>query len=134
MTKKETLQAWKELEAGQDPLKYMVPIPNKATGSTYGACGVRIDGSPEYIDAVLSNLKSLIDGENNITRLGLSRNAVDGKGLNKSFGNAGSRAECCYIRLHMRGNEGAIVASLMHDHDDATARFATAIGAEEVGR
>ena len=129
MTKKETLQAWRELKAGQDPLQYMAPIPYKATGSTYGACGVRIDGSPEFVDAVLSNLQSLIDGENNVTRLGLSRGAVSGKGLDKSFDNQANNAECCYIRLHVRGSEGSIASSLMHSHDQATQRYAESIGA-----
>ena len=128
MTKKETLQAWRELQPGQDPLQYMDPIPYKATGSTYGACGVRIDGSPEFIDAVLSNLQSLIDGENNVTRLGLSRSAVDGKGLDKSFDNQARNAEVCYIRLHARGSEGSIASSLMHSHDGATQRYAESIG------
>jgi len=127
--KKETLQAWKELEEGQDPLQYMTPIPYKAKGSTYGACGVRIDGNPKFIDAVLSNLQSLIDGENNVTRLGLSRGAVSGKGLNKSFDNQARRAECCYIRLHVRGGEGSMAAALMHQHDGATERYAESIGA-----
>jgi len=129
MTKKETLQAWRELKAGQDPLQFMTPIPYKATGSTYGACGVRIDGSPEFVDAVLSNLQSLIDGENNVTRLGLSRGAVSGKGLDKSFDNQANNAECCYIRLHVRGSEGSIASSLMHSHDQATQRYAETIGA-----
>jgi len=129
MTKKETLQAWKELEPGQDPLEHMMPIPYKASGSTYGACGVRIDGSPAFIDAVLSNLQTLIDGENNVTRLGLSRNEVNEKGLDKSFDNQARGAQCCYIRLHVRGNEGSIAASLMHEHDHATERYAETIGA-----
>ena len=113
---------------GKDPLKHMTPLPYKAKGSTYGACGIRIDGNPQFVDAVLSNLQTLIDGENNVTRLGLSRNPVSGKGLNKSFDNQANNAEVCYIRLHMRGNEGSIAASIMHEHDDATERFAEAIG------
>ena len=107
----------------------MAPIPYKATGSTYGACGVRIDGSPKFVDAVLSNLQSLLDGENNVTRLGLSRNPVDGKGLNKSFENRARGSEVCYIRLHVRGAQGAMVAGICHDHDAETQRYAESIGA-----
>jgi len=130
MTKKsEALQAWRELKPGQDPLPHMEPIPYKAQGSTYGACGIRIDGTPEFIDAVLSNLQALLDGENNVTRLGLSRSAVDGRGLDKAFNNQARNAECCYIRLHVRGAQGAIVAAICHDHDQETTRYAQAIGA-----
>ena len=127
--KAEVLQAWRELEPGQDPLQHMTPLPYKAKGSTYGACGIRIDGNPQFIDAVLSNLQTLIPGENNVTRLGLSRNAVNGEGLDKSFTNQARNAECCYIRLHVRGAQGAMVAAICHDHDDATERYAAAIGA-----
>ena len=129
MKKKETLQAWAQLDPGADPLQYMVPIPYKASGSTYGACGIRIDGTPQWIDAVLSNLKTLLDGENNYTRLGLSRNPVNGKGLDKQFNNQARNAEVCYIRLHVRGNEGQIAAAIMHEHDTATQRYADSIGA-----
>jgi len=131
MRKKEALQSWADLNPGADPLQYMAPIPYKAKGSTYGACGVRIDGNPQFIDAVLSNLKTLLDGENNVTRLGLSRNPVDGEGLKKRFDNKARNAEVCYIRLHMRGNEGQIAAAIMHEHDTATQRYADSIGAVE---
>jgi len=128
MKKADAIARWQQLEPRQDPLPHMIPIPYKASGSTYGACGVRIDGTPEFIDAVLSNLKPLLDGENNVTRLGLVRNPVDGSKLGKSFDNAARQAEVCYIRLHVRGAQGAIVAALCHDHDDETNRYAQAVG------
>jgi len=103
MKKDEALQHWRELPESQMILPYFTPIQAKAKGSTYGACGIRIDGNPQFVDAVLSRLKDLMQGENRITRLALARNAVDGKGVNKTFSNAESNAECCYIRLHMRG-------------------------------
>ena len=78
-------------------------IPAKASGSTYGACGIRIDGNPAFIEAVLSRIKDLISLENPVTRLAFSRNPVNGSGVNKNFNNAARNAECCYIRLHMRG-------------------------------
>jgi len=128
MVKKETLQHWRNLPANQPILKHFAPIPYKATGSRYGACGIRIDGNPEFIDAVLSRLKDLIDGENHVTRLELSRNAVDGAKLGKKFENAGTRAECCYIRLHMRGGEGSIASGIFaRELDGATERFERAI-------
>ena len=130
MKKSEALAHWKALPENQPILPHFTPIPYKASGSTYGACGIRIDGNPAFVDAVLSRLKDLIDGENHITRLGLARNPVDGRGLDKTFGNACRKAECCYIRLHMRGQQGAAMSGLFDQHlNAATQRFADAIEA-----
>jgi len=93
MTKKETLEHWKQLEPGQPIMEHMRPLAYKSTGSTYGACGIRIDGNPAFIDAVLSRLQDMMEGENGITRLGLARNTVDGKGLDKDFHNKEQGAE-----------------------------------------
>mgnify|MGYP004448570747 FL=1 len=124
--KHEVLQDWKQLQDNQDPLEHMAPIPYKSTGSKYGACGIRIDGTPEFIDAVLSNLKSLINGENQVTRLELARSEVKPTTINgetKSFVNKSLNAEVCYIRLHIRGSEGAIVQGLMKQNKSATDTF-----------
>lgn len=127
MKKDETLTRWKQLEP-TNPLPYMEPIPYKARGSRYGACGIRIDGTPEFIDAVLSQLKSLIDGENHVTRLELARNKVDGSGIGKALPNAAhgdKPAECCYIRLHVRGHQGAVASAFFDKHlHGATERYA----------
>ena len=102
------LAQWKAMPERQDPFPHMNPIPYKTRGSRYGACGIRIDGTPAFIDAVLSNLKSIIQGENCSTRLELARHKVDGSGIKKELPNAEADAECCYIRLHERGHEGKI--------------------------
>ena len=108
-------------------MPHFTPIPYKATGSTYGACGIRIDGNAGFIDAVLSRLKDLIDGENHCTRLTLARNVVDGSGIGKDLPNADTRAECVYIRLHVRGREGMAASHFFDRHlDGATARFEAA--------
>lgn len=107
-TKAGELARWATLPDA-NPLKAMEIIPYKSAGSKYGACGIRIDGTPEFIDAVLSKLKELIDGENAMTRLELARSVVDGSGINKKLPNATNGAECCYIRLHERGDEGKIM-------------------------
>ena len=124
MKKAETLQAWKNIPANLPILPHFQPIPYKASGSTYGACGIRIDGSPAFVDAVLSRLKDLIDGENQVTRLTLARNRVDGSGLGKELGNAVKDSECCYIRLHVRGNQAQAMAAVFDRHlAGATERF-----------
>jgi len=66
--KAESMERWRELSENQNPLKHMEAIPARARGSRYGACGIRIDGNPAFIDAVLSRLKPLLDGENCLTR------------------------------------------------------------------
>jgi hypothetical protein len=112
--KAEALEHWRSLPEGLDPLPHFRPIPYKAEGSTYGACGVRIDGNPAFIDAVLSRLKPLLAGENCVTRLGLSRRPVETvevAGEVKGFTNRDKDAEVCYIRLHVRGREGGMMAA-----------------------
>lgn len=103
--KAETLSHWRTLPDNQNPLPHMEAVPYKAKGSRYGACGVRIDGNPDFIDAVLSRLKPLLDGENHVTRLELTRHTVDGSGIGKDLPNTATRAEVVYIRLHERGHE-----------------------------
>lgn len=107
------LAHWRNLPSNQNPLHVMWPIPYKTTGSRYGACGVRIDGTPEFIDAVLSNLKPLLAGEGIHTRLELARHEVDGSGIGKALHNAVPKAEVCYIRLHERGREGAMYQAIV---------------------
>jgi hypothetical protein len=130
MKKAEALARWRELPEGLNPLAEMIPIPYKAEGSKYGACGIRIDGTPDFIDAVLSNLKDLLDGENAVTRLGLARNEVDGSGIGKALPNKETGAEVCYIRLHERGREGSIASGFNRDLLAATDRYAETIGAK----
>ena len=59
--KAEAIQHWRSLESDQPILRHFTPIPYKASGSKYGTCGIRIDGSPQFVDAVLSRLQDLID-------------------------------------------------------------------------
>lgn len=103
-TKHDAIVQWRALAPNQNPLPLMRPIPYKTAGSKYGSCGIRVDGSPAFVDAVLSNLKPLLQGENMNTRLELSRAKV--KTGFKELPNAQADAECCYIRLHVRGRVG----------------------------
>ena len=108
MRKKETLAAWKALPADQPIVKHFRPIGYKTSGSRYGACGIRIDGSPAFVDAVLSHLKEVLVCENGYTRLELSRSMVhkpDNAEIGKRFQNADEDAEVCYIRVHERGGQ-----------------------------
>lgn len=127
-TKASALARWKELEPNQPILRHMTPIDPRAKGSRYGACGIRIDGNPQFVDAVLSRLQDLIDGENALTRLGLSRNIVE-SGDGRQFDNAEADAECCYIRLHMRGGQARQMNAFFGVQRQATERYAQALDA-----
>ena len=130
-TKAEVLQSWRELPENVNLLAVMAPIPYKTEGRTYGTDGIRIDGSPKFVDAVLGKLKELIDGENAVTRLGLSRAPANTEF--KSNPNASGDAEVCYIRLHVRGHEGSISQAVFGGKGvtEATKRYTALLGIEE---
>ena len=134
MKKADTMKHWQSLPEALPILPHMEPIPYKAKGSTYGACGIRIDGNPAFVDAVLSRLKDLIAGENHATRLTLARSQVQTKleikGNTKRFENTADKAEVCYIRLHERGHEGKQASMFFDRHlDTATGDFFAALDA-----
>jgi hypothetical protein len=113
-TKETALAAWRGMTRKINPLPLMRAIPYKTSGSKYGTCGIRIDGTPEFIDAVLSHLTDLLPGEGVETRLELARRPVEGveiNGTRKTFENRAVAAEVCYIRLHERGEEGKMLAA-----------------------
>ena len=119
MNKKEALERWHDLEPNQNPLPEMTPIPYKSQGSRYGTCGIRIDGNPEFVDAVLSNLKPLLEGENEVTRLELNRRDVTPTEINgetKHYELADQEAEVCYVRLHERGSAAKQVNMMFNTH------------------
>ena len=128
MKKSETLDRWRNLAPNADPLPHFAPIPYKSEGSSYGACGVRIDGSPAFVEAVLSNLKSLLSAENHVTRLELSRKRIEPT-ADRPCPKMARNAEVCYVRCHVRGNQGAMASAFFdRDLDEPTRRFAEAVG------
>lgn len=109
MEKKEALIRWQSLEPDQAILPHFTPIAADARGSTFGACGIRISGNPEFIDAVLSRLKDLLAAEAGATRLNLSRQPVKPVSItsgdsvvDKKWKNADTDAETCYIQIRER--------------------------------
>ena len=101
MEKKEALRVWSNLEPDQPILPHFTPLPADAKGSTFGACGIRISGNPDFVNAVLSRLKDLLAGETGTTRIVLARNSVKPV-FDKSWGNADTDAETCYIQIRER--------------------------------
>jgi hypothetical protein len=105
MRKNETLRHWNTLEANQSVQPS--PVPYKHSGSTYDQDGIRLTGTPEFIDSVLSRLKDLLQYENGETRLQLVYNQSTCKksGLKMDSYN-------CYVQVHERGNEAKIMHNL----------------------
>jgi hypothetical protein len=104
MTKQEAMKRWAGLTANM-PLKPHV-IPYKAEGSSYGADAIRITGSSEFVDSVLSRLMDLMDYENGQTRLGFSRNPVDLSKVKADGSKLGAGVpESCYIQVCARGRD-----------------------------
>ena len=109
MEKKDAIRRWQNLTPDQEILPHFTPIAADAKGSTFGACGIRISGNPEFIDAVLSRLKDLLAAEAGSTRLNLSRQPVKPVTINsgdsvvdKKWNNADTDAETCYIQIRER--------------------------------
>lgn len=124
--KRETLAAWRAMPDNQPIVKHVQPVPYKAKGSRYGACGIRIDGTPAFVDAVLSHLKEMLVCENGFTRLELARHQVDGSGIGKDLPNACKDAEVCYIRVHVRGREAQGMNAMFGVMREETELFANA--------
>lgn len=116
LTKEQALDHWRNLPA--QPVLQPDPIAYKHRGSTYGADGIRIEGTREFIDSVLANLKPLLDGENGDTRLALNYQQVESK-PDKPYTYAGNWV--CYVKVHTRGSEAQAVNA-----------FASAIAGREV--
>ena len=51
-------------------------------------------------------------------------------GQRKGFGNADRGAECCYIRLHMRGREAGMAMAVFGQAKEETAAYARAVGVD----
>lgn len=103
LNKADALTHWRQLPA-RDPAPLMRAIPYKQEGSKYGACGIRIDGTRPFIDAVLSQLTTLLGHENAETRLELNYTETADRETGYPTGQW-----VCYIRVHERGDEAKMV-------------------------
>jgi len=98
LKKSEFLDYWKSVKPNQE-IK-ITPVPYKHAGSTYDEDGIRITGSREFIDSVLSRLKDLLKHENGSTRLQVVyKESVERETQQKLD------SWNCYIQVHRRGRE-----------------------------
>jgi len=103
MNKAEILEHWSKLEANQK--LNVAPTPYKHQGSTYMMDSIRITGSQEFIDSVLSRIKDVLQYENCDNRLGLSYQ----QSKDKDTGIELTDAWNCYIQVHQRGHEARMI-------------------------
>ena len=98
MRKKAMLEHWR----GLTPNRTLTPCPvaYKHEGSTYAEDGIRITGSPQWIDSVLSRLQDLLAYENGTTRLQVVYKQSTDRNTQQAMDSYN-----CYIQVHERGGE-----------------------------
>jgi hypothetical protein len=80
------------------------PVPYRHSGSTFDQDGIRITGSREFIDAVLSRLTELLPFENAGTRLQVNYQQAKDRATGAPLD-----SWTCYIQVHQRGDEARMV-------------------------
>lgn len=102
MKKKEILEHWR----GMKKRRKMQPrvVPYKHRGSTFDQDGIRITGTREFIDGVLSRLTELLEYENTETRLQVSYQQAKDKDSGRLLD-----SWTCYVQVHERGDEAKMV-------------------------
>lgn len=130
--KAEEIIKWRNLPENLPIMEHFTPIPANAKGSTFGACGIRISGSPQFIDAVLSRIKDVLSAEAGSTRLTFSRQKVKtvsiqegDKVTEKQWQNAVEEAETCYIQVRERS--AMTRTRKVAEHSDELPNFKTAV-------
>ena len=76
------------------------PIPYKHEGSTYDCDGIRLTGSQEFIDSVLSRITDMLEYENGQTRLQVVYKESVDRATQQPLDSYN-----CYLQVHYRGNE-----------------------------
>ena len=105
MRKQEIMDHWQGIDPHQDVVPS--PVPYKHEGSTFTSDGIRINGSREFIDSVLSRLKDILLCENDYSRLQLNYSEAKDKAGDPS----GSFV--CYIQRHERGPEAQAMNAMV---------------------
>lgn len=101
MKKTDALRRWANLTPDQPIIPHFKALSADSKGSTFGANQIRITGSPDFVNAVLSHLKEVINLEAGSTRLDFSIAAVKPV-FDKQWDNAENDAEVCYIKVKER--------------------------------
>jgi hypothetical protein len=105
MKKEAFLRRWRKIKSGQVIEPRVVPYKHK--GSTFDQDSIRITGTPQFIDSVLSRIKDMLDHEGVGTRLQISY--TEATDMNK----VPLGTFKCYIQVHQRGREAQIMHGIM---------------------
>jgi len=106
MKKAEVLAHWAKLKPNQEVKPDAVPYKHK--GSTFDECGIRITGTQEFIDSVLSRLKDLLPYEGGDTRLQVVYAPAKDRKTQKPTG-----SYTCYVQVHERGPEAKMMNAFL---------------------
>lgn len=106
MRKREFLQHFAGIKPDQKIS--MCQVPYKHTGSTYLEDSIRLTGSKEFIESVLSRIKDLLDYENGFTRL----STVFQQTTDKDSGILTDKWNC-YLQVHERGGEAQAMNAMV---------------------
>jgi hypothetical protein len=98
MYKDEFINHWTSIKPNQE-IK-ISPVAYKHEGSTYAEDGIRITGSTQFIDSILSRIKDLLDYEADGTRLQVVYKESQDRETKESLDSWN-----CYIQVHERGPE-----------------------------
>ena len=104
MRKAQILTHWKAIDPHQPIAINSVAYKHK--GSTFAEDGIRLTGSMEFIDSVLSRLTDLLEYENGSTRLQLNYQESKDRKTSCLTGSYN-----CYVQVHERGSEAKIMNS-----------------------
>lgn len=107
MNKREFINKWQSIEPNQ-PIK-MQSIRYKHKGSTFDEDGIRILGSMDFIDSVLSRITDLLKYENGQTRLQVNFSQATCK-------DTGALLDSykCYIQVHERGGQARMLNAMFN--------------------
>lgn len=105
MKKAQFLEHWNQIKANQN-IK-INSEPYKHQGSTYAEDGIRLTGSMEFIDSVLSRLKDLLERENGETRLQVAYKESTDRHTQELIDSYN-----CYVQVHERGGQAKMANRL----------------------
>lgn len=101
--KKEIIAYWQNLRPDM-PL-FMEPIPYDHTGSTYDEDGIRITGTPRFINSIMARLKDVLQFETPQTKLSLTYRETESS--NQDVSGFGKTSYVFYVQSRQRGKSPA---------------------------
>ena len=106
LRKAQFLTHWSSIEQNRPVAP--CPVPYKHEGSTYQEDSIRITGSRDFIDSVLSRLQDVLQYENTETRL----QTVYKQTVDRESGRPCASWNC-YVQVHERGRQARIAGRLV---------------------